>query len=80
MSATNLLDEDELPEISQTAYDKLDRWIAVIESAALQDKRTNFVAAVTDVWTAAEWPLRLWRHLGCRSRTSARTAVYAGGD
>jgi hypothetical protein len=45
---------DDLPEISQAAYDKIDRWAVVLDRTPLLDKRTTFEAAAADIWAEAE--------------------------
>jgi RecA-family ATPase len=67
-------------DISQVAYEKLDRWRDVLDDAPKMEKRATFVAAATDIYEVAERETNLAAYQSIDDALNVLGSTHAGLD
>jgi hypothetical protein len=70
--------DDDLPEISVDAYDKIDRWRDRLDQAAKLNKRDVFESAAADLFLEAEYECDLAAHQAITDAVYALGSYHAG--
>jgi hypothetical protein len=69
---------DDLPEISLAMYEKIDRWVAVLDRTPIMDKRATFVAAAADIYEQAQYETNLGAYQSIEDALYTLGCDYAG--